>query len=289
MRAWLIHALDQSARPYFEDGHFYSPVVDPKQARLSAETIWPNFPRPVLGVNFCEERQKNIIANVLKPYLADFGYVDPGKQNGSLYSVDNDQFGGLDARLLFCLMRHYRPNRIVEVGSGYSTLLMCDVNRQFLNDKCLIECVEPYPRNFLLDLHSKIKLHQTPVQQTDVGLFERLRANDFLFIDSSHVAKTGSDVNHLFFEVLPRLAPGVVIHIHDIFLPFEYPVSWVIDERRSWNEQYLLRALLMNSDAYDVVFGAAYAGYYFSEKIKEVFDAAGQEHCGGGSFWLMKR
>jgi hypothetical protein len=121
------------------------------------------------------------------------------------------------------------------------------------------------------------------VQEAPLGEYQRLGAGDILFIDSSHVGKTGSDVNHLFFEVIPRLRAGVVIHVHDIFLPHDYPVERVLGEKLSWNEQYLLRALLMFSDTFEVVFGASYARHYFPELLDEAARATLS-----GSFWFRK-
>jgi hypothetical protein len=106
-----------------------------------------------------------------------------------------------------------------------------------------------------------------------------------LFIDSSHVSKTGSDVNFLYLEVLPRLAPGVWIHLHDIFLPNDYPREWVLEEERSWNEQYLVQALLMYSRAFAVRFGSACAFHLFPELVESVFGS----RLGGGSLWIEKR
>ena len=114
--------------------------------------------------------------------------------------------------------------------------------------------------------------------------FLGLGPGDFLFIDSSHVSKTGSDVNFLYLEVLPRLAPGVVIHVHDIFMPAEYPQGWVLEEQRSWNEQYLLQALLMYSSAFRVIFGSHLAQLYLAKEVEETFGGP----QGGGSFWFEK-
>jgi len=128
------------------------------------------------------------------------------------------------------------------------------------------------------------RLLARPVQEVGLAPFLALEAGDVLFIDSSHVAKTGSDVNFLYFEVLPRLAAGVVVHVHDVFLPDEYPPEWVLDEGRSWNEQYLLRALLMHSRAFRVLFGCHAASRLFPELVSEVFGGA----LGGGSFWIER-
>ncbi|MEO8801981.1 MAG: hypothetical protein ABI304_11880, partial [Rudaea sp.] len=118
--------------------------------------------------------------------------------------------------------------------------------------------------------------------------FTALESGDVLFIDSSHVAKTGSDVNYLYFEVLPRLAPGVRVHIHDIFLPHDYPREWVLDENRSWNEQYLLRALLMHSKGFRVIFGCSYAFWRFPELVRTALAHPNGHAFAGGSFWIER-
>jgi hypothetical protein len=126
------------------------------------------------------------------------------------------------------------------------------------------------------------------VQAVPLSVFENLEAGDVLFIDSSHVAKTGSDVNYLYFEVLPHLREGVFIHIHDIFLPNEYLKAWVITENRSWNEQYVLRALLMYSTMFKVKFGCAYAFTAMLPLIQDALAHPKRHGFAGGSIWLEK-
>jgi len=175
---------------------------------------------------------------------------------------------------------------MIEVGSGYSSLLTADVNRRFLNNELALTCIEPYPAPFLLEgVPGMSELIESQVQDVPLSTFERLQSGDILFIDSSHVSKTGSDVNTIYFDIIPRLKRGVLIHIHDIFLPADYPKEWVIDEKRCWNEQYLLRALLMFSHAFEVVFGCAYAAYQHADWVKK---ALGGELYGGGSLWIRK-
>jgi hypothetical protein len=201
----------------------------------------------------------------------------------------NTQFSWLDSRALFVLLRQWRPRRLIEVGSGFSTLLSADVNHRFLDSVAEITCIEPYPRAFLRQsIPGLTRVIEDKVQNVPLAEFTNLQAGDILFIDSSHVAKTGSDVNFLYFEVLPRLAAGVRVHIHDIFLPHDYPREWVIDENRSWNEQYLLRALLMHSNAFRVVFGCSYAYWRFPELVRAAL-AHPQGHAfAGGSFWIER-
>jgi hypothetical protein len=161
---------------------------------------------------------------------------------------------------------------------------MADVARRFLDGATKITAIEPYPRPFLARIG--VDLIEAKVQDVGPEVFDTLERGDILFIDSSHVAKTGSDVNRLFFEIMPRLRPGVRIHVHDIFLPADYPRGWVIDENRSWNEQYVLRALLMDSKRLRVVFGCANAYFRHREALVRALGIAPEAAYGGGSLWL---
>jgi hypothetical protein len=271
-----------------ENGHFYSPIVDPTQIR--PEVIWPANPA-ILGIDFDDPGQERILRDVLPRHLKYYDYPDELQEVPDLQSfyTRNSQFSWLDPRALFSFLREWCPQKVIEVGSGFSTLLFADVNRRFFGGSIDIKCVEPYPREFLTKGIEGINgLIQKKVQDVPFSVFEGLQAGDILFIDSSHVAKTGSDVLHLFFEILPRLAKGVIIHVHDIFFPNDYPREWVIDENRSWNEQYLLRALLTHSCAYRVLFGCSYAYFRFPELVEAALAHPSGRAFGGGSFWMEK-
>jgi len=267
-------------------GHFYSPVVDPAEASANAARLWPEPPAAVAGIDFDDAAHVHVLETLFPRFYGDFDYAEHGAPDEELsaYYYRNSQFGWLDARALFVLLRAWRPARIVEVGSGYSTLLMDDIVRRFLGGACKITAIEPYPRPFLAKLG--VELVEAKVQDVAPSLFETLERGDVLFVDSSHVAKTGSDVNHLVFEILPRLKPGVRIHIHDVFLPAEYPKDWVIGENRSWNEQYVVRALLMYSTRLRVVFGAAHAYFRHRDALARALGVASEAVYGGGSLWL---
>ena len=166
---------------------------------------------------------------------------------------------------------------------------MADVNRRSLNLESHITCIEPYPRAFLTaGIPGIQRLIQTRVQEVSMSEFEALNAGDLLFIDSSHVSKTGSDVNFLFLEVLPRLKTGVRIHIHDIALPQDYQKQWVLGEHRSWNEQYLLQALLMYSSGFRVLFGCNYAYTTHQARVARAANHRSGHPISGGSFWIEK-
>ena len=155
-------------------------------------------------------------------------------------------------------MRHFQPKNIVEVGSGFSSALMMDVNDLFFESNIQLTFIEPYPKNRLFPLmkgtikKDTIKVLENKVQEVDFSLFESLEANDILFIDSSHTLKFGSDLSHLFFKIFPRLQSGVLIHLHDIFFPFEYPKEW-LELGRAWNEAYFLRAFLMYNQCFEIL------------------------------------
>lgn len=267
----------------FPPGHFYSPIVAP--AELDRNAIWPARVSLPAGVDFDDAGHRALLSGVFPKFLPDFDYPEHGAGDDELthFYVRNSQFSWLDARAYFTLLRHWRPRRLIEVGSGYSTLLAADVNQRFLGGAMRITAIEPYPRPFLEKIPG-IRVVRKPVQAVAAKIVDKLENGDVLFIDSTHVAKTGSDVNHLVFNVLPRLKAGVHVHFHDIFLPCEYPRDWVLVENRSWNEQYVVRALLMFSKRFEVVFGSTYAAMF---KQAELARALGTRRIfGGGSLWL---
>lgn len=269
----------------FPPGHFYSPIVDADDLRTQEARVWPVEPK-VLGIDFNDVHHERVLREYFPAFYPEFAYPQQSDGNPLTFYLDNDQFSWLDCRSLFVLLRAWRPKRFVEVGSGFSTLLVADVNRRFFGGSMKIYCIEPYPREGLRAPELGLEqLIERKVQEGGVEPFDALEAGDVLFIDSSHVAKAGSDVNHLCFEVLPLLRKGVRVHFHDIFLPDDYPKQWVLDENRSWNEQYVVRALLMYSNHFRVLFGSSYAFAAHADLVREALHGA---HYGGGSLWIEK-
>ena len=273
------------------NGHFYSPVCDPQALQRARDQIWPDAAPLPLGIDFNDAEHVRVLEGWFARFHGDYDYAYGGVPDRELarFYINNSQFSGLDSRALFVFLRALQPRRIIEVGSGYSSLLMADVNQRFLGGKSKITCIEPYPREFLMRGVAGIgEVIRQCVQAVPLASFDDLQAGDLLFIDSSHVSKTGSDVNHLYFEVLPRLRSGVVVHVHDIFLPEEYPQDWAISENRSWNEQYLLRALLMYSTAFQPLFGCHYAWLHHRERVARAIALPCGNAQGGGSFWMRR-
>ena len=283
-RIFMPDIMPDTPPSIFATGHFYSPVVDP--STLDHAHIWNNR-SDLPGIDLRLQNHIDVLTKVFPRWIADYDYPDAGNPDTPAgFFNHNDQFSWLDARLLYVLMRELRPKRMLEIGSGFSTLLAADVVQRFVPE-CKLRCIEPYPRDFLVAGIAGVKeVIQQRAQAVEPSVFEALQAGDILFIDSSHVCKTGSDVNYLFFEILPRMKPGTYIHVHDIFLPDDYPKQWVIHDNRSWNEQYLLRALLMYSNRFEVYFGAAYAAAHLGSYVVQALTRPDGYGMGGGSFWI---
>ena len=194
-----------------------------------------------------------------------------------------------DACVLYAMLCDLRPARIVEVGSGFSSAVMLDTNDHNLQRGATCTFIDPHPERLLSLLSDADQQMHTviarDVQQVDGAVFDALRANDILFIDSSHVGKIGSDVNHLLTHVLPCLSPGVVVHVHDVFWPFEYPEDW-IRAGRAWNENYLLRAFLQFNDAFQIRFFNGYMAEQHAALMTEVMPLFMQNP--GGSLWMQR-
>lgn len=236
-------------------GHFYSPFPDMADFDRRADAL-RDPGRELVGIDLRETEQL-ALADALAAELADGGVdlVEHEVRGGDRrYWLDNPAYAHGDGVVLHAMLRHLRPARIVEVGSGYSSALVLDTVERWLPD-AEVTFVEPHPQlvEGLLraDDERRVTIHRAPVQDVGAEVFDMLGPGDVLFIDSTHVAKAGSDVNHLFFEVLPRLRTGVWVHLHDVFFPFEYPEAWV-REGRAWHEAYLLRAFLSYNPAFAI-------------------------------------
>jgi hypothetical protein len=277
-----IYRLWERAGFHVTRNHFYSPIPD--LGELPAEH-WMRE-SSLLGIDMQERKQLGLLIDVFPQYRAEYEALAlerSGASNG--FHLHNPMFSGTDALVAYCLVRHLQPKRIIEVGSGYSSLLMAEAGTK--NGGTSLTCIEPYPREFLRTGFPGLeKLIESPVQDVSTTLFETLSANDILFIDSSHVVRIGGDVNYLFFEVLPRLRPGVYVHIHDIFLPLDYRREWVVDELRFWTEQYLLQAFLMFNSEFEVVFANSYMARRHMDEFRKTFPTS--PWWGGGSFWIRR-
>lgn len=270
----------------FPVGHFYSPIADREDIEARQEQIWARTDT-MAGVELNEAGQLHLL-DQLAAYTDGIDFPIERPTEGISYFYKNDQFPVLDAEFLFAALRMFKPKRVIEIGSGFSSLITAKVNREYFNGEIEFSCVEPYPRPFLREgVEGISNLVVSKVEQLDLSFFDALQAGDILFIDSSHVSKVGSDVNYLFFEVIPRLRPGVIVHIHDIFLPDEYSKAWMIEQGRNWNEQYLVRCFLQFNREFEVIWAAHFMATRHEQAVSKVFPrfpALG----GGGSLWIRR-
>lgn len=267
-------------------GHYYSPVPDPDEVRAREETIFAARAE-LPGVDLDPAGQLRLVAEL--PYIADAVNFPDEPHPDFRYHYGNDFYAWGDATMLYGMLRHLRSRRVIEVGSGWSSALLLDLRARCLPDLESLTFVEPYSPT-LHDLlrpedRDSATILGVPVQDVPLEEFEQLEAGDLLFIDSSHVAKVGSDVNHLLFEVMPRLAVGVVVHVHDIFSPFEYPAEWVY-EGRHWNEAYLLRAFLAFNDSYRVRLFTSHLAAHHREQVAAALPL--WDRNPGGSIYLQR-
>ncbi|MEI8047713.1 MAG: class I SAM-dependent methyltransferase [Bacteroidota bacterium] len=272
---------------FFQEGHYYSPVVNVDEVKVRENEIWQRDPPTSLpGIDLNENAQLALIKSFTKFY-PEIPFPD-NKNEKHRYYFKNDLFSYSDAIFLYSMIRHYSPTRIIEVGSGFSSAAMLDTLQILDRSQTKLTFIEPYAER----LHSlltdndrqKVNIIEKRLQTVDSTYFEQLSENDILFIDSTHIAKTGSDVNYLLFEILPSLKKGVLIHFHDIFYPFEYPKDWVLSGR-SWNEDYFLRSFLMYNNSFEIILFSHFIHMKHGDCLSQMPDCYKNS---GGSFWIRK-
>lgn len=270
--------------------HYYSPLPDLAALREKM----PRWYREsgLGGVELAVEEQLRVL-EALRPYreecrnLPDFEAVTAAGYGPG--------YGEVEASLLHCMIRHLKPGQVIEIGSGVSTCYALEAlrrNRSEGGKEFSLSCIEPYPSAKFRELAGagRLELHAQEVQDVELGCFDRLGPDDLLFIDSSHVCKLDSDINHIYLEILPRLAKGVVIHIHDIPFPYAtcHPEHPAFAVSMLWNEAALVRALLMYSRAFRIVMCQSYLHYKFPEAIKGVVERYDPSRHFPTSLWLRK-
>jgi hypothetical protein len=260
---FCVHKLGLRCGVIVLPNHYYIDYPDVNQLAKTAD-LWAN-PSQLAGIETDLDQQ----AACLRAICGLFSNEVRGNPHyQTAVSTDcGPGYGYIEAEALHCVIRSLKPKRIVEVGSGVSTY--CILQAAARNEtQCAITCVEPYPRQWLRK--ADVTLVEKPVQAVPLELFESLGDGDFLFIDSSHTVKTGSDANFLILEVLPRLKPGVVVHLHDIFLPYDYPRD-VLRFCFQWQETALLHAFLIGNRNVEILFCLSQLHYARSGVLREVF------------------
>lgn len=266
-------------------GHFYSPIPSREELLRRQDQLFGPPPPVLPGIELNEAGQLELLGELGHLSAAHPWSDEPTEQ--TRYHFENPNFRHGEALALLGMLRRAAPARVLEIGSGYSSAAILDTaDRLPRRPECLF--VDPHPELLeqLLRPDDRVEILSQPVQDVGLEHFVRLQANDVLFIDSTHVAKAGSDVNRLYHEVLPRLAPGVLVHVHDIYYPFEYPRNWVL-EGRSWNEAYVLRALLCRTAAFQIRLFTSYLAEYHRAALEAAIPLSSRG--AGSSLWLSVR
>jgi hypothetical protein len=257
--------------------HFYEPIPDTQSL---PETLWSQ-PSELVGIDRNDSIQLELLRSHFTKLRDEYNNLPveppPGQKR---------PFRGVDALVAYCMIRHFQPELIAEVGSGWSSLVLGQAAAK--NKNSALICIDPFPGDVLRKGFPGLRsLIGKKIQDIDLEFFSQLGSGDVLFIDSSHTVKIGGDVNYLFLEVLPRLRPGVIVHVHDIFLPFEYRRDWVLDEFRFWTEQYILQAFLTFNSDFEVLLANSYLNHYHQQELKAAFP--GLSSWAGGSFWMRRK
>ena len=272
------HKLDDAAYKVFAESgfhllkkHFYLPISEEDEVSRFCESR-----SELVGVDMNDRSALALLESVFPLYMEEFRRsfpLHPADGAKGFYLI-NGSFMAVDAQVYYSFIRHFRPQRIVEVGAGNSTLVAAAAAQRNLEDCGRapdLTAIDPYPTPVLKQgVVGLSRLIEEKIQNVSMGTFTSLEAGDILFIDSSHVLREGGDVQLEYCEILPRLASGVLVHIHDISLPKAYP--WVYFEQRLyWNEQSLLQAFLAFNSRFEVVWPGNYMLLKYSEKVCAVF------------------
>jgi predicted O-methyltransferase YrrM len=268
--------------------NYYSPIPD---LELLPADIWER--RSTLGgVELGVDRAMTLVETELAPFVAELDVPAEGPAPPGEFFLRNQNYESVDAELLYAIVRARKPRRVLELGSGYTTLLIGDACRRNAEDGTATEHVayDPYPRAQILGEAPPPPTRLESVSATEVPLdmFRELQAGDLLFVDTTHTVKLGSDVNYIVLDVLPVLASGVIVHFHDVFLPWEYPRAWFETMQYYWAEQYLLQAFLAFNDTFEVLLPAQALAREQADRLGAVVPSFTPE-VRPGAIWLTRR
>lgn len=266
--------------------HYYEPLFNDKRLKLPLDQD-----RRLTGIDWNDNGQLALLEQF--NYQKELSAM-PWTKSGAEFSFyfDNPSFGPADAEYLYCMIRHYKPAQVIEIGSGYSTLMA----RQAINKNkeenpsynCVHTCIEPYEMPWLEK--TGVKVIRKLVEDIDLSVFKSLGKNDILFIDSSHMIRPQGDVLFEFLEILPVINSGVVIHVHDIFSPKDYTKKHIVDDVIFWNEQYLLEAFLSCNPHFEIIGALNYLKYHHPEQFAAKLPVfAGKPTHEPGSFWIRRK
>ena len=289
MRSNRYFRLWEKKGYHITPNHYYEPIPN---TRTLKDELWLQQSE-LIGIDMNEQSQIQLLNQFSSRFKDEYDSFPKTRQKKPhQYYINNSFFESVDGEILYCMIRHFRPKKIIEIGSGYSTYLSAQAilkNEEDNGYKAELIAIEPYPNEVLVSGFPGIsRLIPTRIEETNLSKFNQLKENDILFIDSSHVLKIGNDVQYEYLEILPRLNKGVIVHIHDIFLPMEYPKKWVLERHRFWNEQYLLQTFLAFNGAFEVLWAGSYMHLRHPEKLEKAFSSYSRRTAWPSSFWIRK-
>jgi hypothetical protein len=292
-RPWRGAPFEQAQRRglHILPVHFYTPVPD--TTRLP-EALWEKQSE-LAGMDLNVARSLEFLTRLAETYQAELAQIpyEPSDDPQQFF-LNNSAYRAGDAEVLYSMVRHYKPRKIIEIGAGHTTLLISQALRQNAAEsggrRCEFVSIEPYLPPYLDPAPPESsRIINQELQDLPLDEFASLGDGDILFIDSSHVVKIGSDVVYEYLEILPRLQPGVIVHIHDVFLPYEYPRAWTHTARFFWNEQYLLQAFLQFNEAFETLL-PLYALYKaHPETFRALIPGCQRDSIPPGAFWMRRR
>ena len=247
----------------------------------------------MVGIDLQLGRQRTLLQSLSAKYHSEFDTF-PLEPTGdpSQFFLHNGFFETVDAEILYCMVREQRPRRVLEIGSGNSSRLIAAAlarNESEGAARATYVVIDPNAASQIsTNLQQVTQVIRKPVQRVPLELFRSLEAGDVLFIDSSHVINTDSDVCYEFLDILPRVAAGVVVHVHDIFLPYEYPREWLLESQIFWNEQYLLQAFLTFNDRFEVVWAGRAMAVQFPDDLRRAISSYELSTYFPASFWIRR-
>jgi len=278
MSVGMLPVLDQ----------YYQPMINPKKhlTRSLRED------RKFLGIDLNTTEQLDLLSKF--NYEKELVSFPLSKRSDTEYYYDNTSYGSGDSEYFYNLIRHIKPNRIIEIGSGNSTLMARNAIAKNTSENsrysCEHICIEPYEQPWLSKIG--VDLIRKKVEDIDVSFFQKLEQNDILFIDSSHIIRPQGDVLFEYLELLPTLRSGVIVHVHDIFTPKDYPDPWIYDYHLLWNEQYLLEAFLTYNSEFKIIGALNYLSHNYRKEFSEkcpVFASQIEQGKEPGAFWMIKK
>ena len=267
--------------------HYYEPMYNHKKHLRHSLRDERKLP----GVDMNEDGQLSLLGQF--DSADELERIPLHQTHGRLFYYKNPNFSEGDAESLYSLIRLKKPKRIIEIGSGFSTMMACEAIEKNIHEdntyNCEHICIEPFEMEWL-DAVSGIEVVRKKLEEVDMQIFGRLEADDILFIDSSHIIRPQGEVLVEYLEILPTLNVGVLVHIHDIFTPYDYLDRWLIDEVKFWNEQYLLEAFLSCNTQFEIVLALNFLSHAHPAKLVEKFPMlrGSVEQCEPRSFWVRK-